>query len=488
MAKRKLSTYERLTSGKLNRTQRKELTRRICSDDPGLEVVHQHVAGIDVGNESHYVAVAPGSDAEPVREFGSWTADLIRMAEWLKSCGIQHVVMQSTGVYWIAVYDVLEKAGFQVCLANARDTKNLPGRKTDVQESQWLLKLHTYGLLRNSFRPAEEIRMLRTTWRLRERHVREAAREIQHMQKALTTMNVQLSNVISDLSGVTGLAIVRAILKGERDPHRLAQLRNYRIQASEEEIARSLEGAWQEDVLFELQQAVEAYDFCQKQIGECDVQLQKHLAALPDRVIGPPESAGGAGDRKQGNPNQNSKQKKSKGRKSQRNHPPFDLEAEFTRICGVNLKSIDGVDVMTIATFLSELGTDMTRWRTEDHLVSWLKLAPRRQISGGRVIKHERMKTKNRVAGALRMAASSLIHSQSYLGARFRHLRSRLGPGKAIQAMAAQLARLIYRMLTHGRAWVDRGEQAHETKRAEREKLMLQRKAAELGFRLQPVA
>ncbi len=485
MAKRKLSTYERLTSGKLNRTQRKELTRRICSDDPGLEVVHQHVAGIDVGNESHYVAVAPGSDAEPVREFGSWTADLTRMAEWLKSCGIQHVVMQSTGVYWIAVYDVLEKAGFQVCLANARDTKNLPGRKTDVQESQWLLKLHTYGLLRNSFRPAEEIRMLRTTWRLRDRRVREAAREIQHMQKALTTMNVQLANVISDLSGVTGLAIVRAILKGERDPHRLAQLRNYRIQASEEEIARSLEGAWQEDVLFELQQAVEGYDFCQKQIGECDVRLQKHLAALPDRVILPP---GGAGDPNQGNPNQNSKQKKSKGRKSQRNHPPFDLEAEFTRICGVNLKSMDGVDVMTIATFLSELGTDMTRWRTEDHLVSWLKLAPCRQISGGRVIKHQRMKTKNRVAEALRMAASSLIHSQSYLGARFRHLRSRLGPGKAIKAMAAQLARLIYRMLTHGRAWVDRGEQAHETKRAEREKLMLQRKAAQLGFRLEPVA
>jgi transposase len=493
MAKRKLSTFERLRRGKLNRTQRKELTRRICSDDPGLEVVHQDVAGIDVGNESHYVAVAPGRDAEPVKEFGSWTADLTRMAEWLKSCGIRHVVMQSTGVYWIAVYDVLEKAGFQVCLANARDTKNLPGRKTDVQESQWLLKLHTYGLLRNSFRPPEEIRLLRTTWRLRDRHVREAAREIQHMQKALTTMNVQLANVISDLSGVTGLAIVRAILKGERDPHRLAQLRNYRIQASEEEIARSLEGAWQEDVLFELQQAVEAYEFCQKQIGECDVRLQKYLAALPDRAIASPDGAGGPtdpnqGNPNQGNPNQSSKQKKSKGRKSQRNHPPLDLEAEFTRICGVNLKSIDGVDVMTIGTFLSELGTDMTRWRTEDHLVSWLKLAPCRPISGGRVIKQQRIKTKNRVTDALRMAASSLIHSHSYLGARFRHLRSRLGPGKAIKAMAAQLARLIYRMLTQGRAWVDRGQQAHETKRAEREKLILQRKAAQLGFRLEPAA
>ena len=240
--------------------------------------------------------------------------------------------------------------------------------------------------------------------------------------------------------------------------------------------------------MFELQQALEAYDFCQKQIGECDVRLQKYLAALPDRVIAPPEGADGPGDRNQGNPNQHSKQKKSKGRKSQRNHPAFDLETEFTRICGVNLNSIDGVGVMTIATSLSELGTDMTRWQTEDQLVSWLKLAPCRPISGGRVIKHERIKTKTRVTGALRMAASSLIHCQSYLGARFRHLRSRLDSGNAIKAMAAQLARLIYRMLTHGKAWVDRGEQAHETKRAEREKLMLQRKAAQLGFRLEPAA
>lgn len=484
MAKRKLSTFERLMSGRLNRKQRKELTRQICSDDPGLEVVHPHAAGIDVGNESHYVAVAPGRDPEPVREFGSWTADLVRMAEWLKLCGVQHVVMQSTGVYWIAVYEVLEKAGFQVCLANARDTKNLPGRKSDVQESQWLLKLHTYGLLRNSFRPPEEIRMLRTMWRLRDRHVREAAREIQHMQKALTMMNVQLANVISDLSGVTGLAIIRAILKGERDPFQLAELKNYRIQASQEEIARSLEGNWQDDVLFELQQALEYYDFCQKQIGDCDGQLKKYLAALPDRVVPQPEDL--ANNRNP--PNQNRKKAKSKGRKFQRNQPKFDLEAEFTRICGVNLKSVDGVDVMTIATFLSELGTDMTPWRTEDHRVSWLKLAPCRQISGGKVIKHERVKTKNRVAEALRMAASALIHSDSYLGARSRHLRSRLGPGKAIKAMAAHLARLIYRMLTHGQAWVDRGAEQHEIKRAQREKLALERKAATLGFRLEPAA
>jgi transposase len=495
MAKRKQSTFERLTSGKLNRKQRKEFLRRLQSDDPGLEVVHRDAAGIDIGNESHYVAVAPGRDPEPVREFGSWTADLVRMAEWLKSCGVKNVVMQSTGVYWIAVYDVLEKAGFAVCLTNARDTKNLPGRKTDVQESQWLLKLHMYGLLRNSFRPPEEIRRVRTIWRLRGRHVQEAAREIQHMQKALTTMNVQFANAISDLSGVTGQTIVRAILQGERDTYKLAGMKDYRIRASEEEIARSLEGNWQEDVLFELQQAVEAYDFMQRQIAECDRQLNKYMKALPDRRLEQQkesESDGGTAGPEaaaEGRHEPSFENQKKRKRKTPRdNEPKFNLPAELTRICGVDLASIDGVSVMTIQTFVSELGTDMTRWPTENHLVSWLKLAPSRQISGGKVIRHDRKKIKNRVTEALRMAASTLQHSESYLGARFRHLKSRLGPKKAIKAMAAHLARLMYRMMTHGQAWVDRGVQEHETKRAEREKRSLQRKAAALGFRLEPAA
>jgi transposase len=489
MAKRKRSTFDRLTNGRLNRTQRKELVRRLYSDNPGLEVVHRNAAGIDVGNESHYVAVRPGSDSEPVREFGSWTSELMRMVEWLQSCGVQDVVMQSTGVYWIALYDVLEKAGFQVCLTNARDTKNLPGRKTDVQESQWLLKLHTYGLLRNSFRPPEEIRSIRTLWRLRDRHVAEAGREIQHMQKALTTMNVQLANVISDISGLTGQAIIRAILRGERDPYRLAQMKDYRIRASEEEIARSLEGHWQEAVLFELQQAVEAYDFCHRQIAECDRRLETYLSALPSRRIpAQPPAAPEAEATACGPEAQSRSRKNRRGGKPRKNEPKFDLQSELARICGVNLATLDGVDVMTIQTFVSELGTDMTRWRSEDHLVSWLKLAPRRQISGGKVIKQERSQANHRVADALRMAASTLAHSDSYLGARFRHLRARLGPGKAIKAMAAHLARLIYRMLTHGQDWVDRGAREHEQRRLEREKLSLQRKAAHLGYRLEPAA
>ena len=240
MAKRKVATFERLQGGRLNREQRRELGQRLHSADPGWTIVHPDAAGIDVGNESHFVAVPPGRDAQPVQEFGSWTADLQRMAAWLKSCGIGTVAMQSTGVYWIAVQEVLEEAGLEVYLVNARGTKNLPGRKSDVQECQWLMKLHTYGLLANSFRPPEEIRMIRTIWRQRSRLVKEAGRAIQQMQKALTTMNVHLANAIADISGVSGMAMLRAILKGERDPRELAKLRDRRLPASEEEVIQSL--------------------------------------------------------------------------------------------------------------------------------------------------------------------------------------------------------------------------------------------------------
>ena len=487
MGKRKLSTFERLSRGKLSRKQRKELSRRLWSEDPGLEVIHRHAAAIDIGDKSHFVAVMAEGVLQPVREFGSWTAELQVLVEWLKFHKVQSVAMQSTGVYWIAVYEMLEKAGFQVWLVNARDTRNLPGHKSDVQECQWILKLHTFGLLRNSFRPPEAIRGLRTVWRARQRHVGEAGRTIQHMQKALTTMNVQLANAISDISGVSGQAIIRAILKGERDPYKLARLCDYRVQASEEEIARSLEGNWQEDVLFELQQAVKSYDFYQQLIGECDQQLEKYLGALPTRErievqapVATEVASGGAGaDEPAGK-----KKKKSRPRKPRKNQPGFDLEAELQRVCGVNLASLPGVDVMTIQTFVAEVGTDMTPWPDEDHLVSWLKLSPQRQVSGGRLIKHERSQNQNRVAQALRMAASTLDRSDSYLGARFRSLRSRLGPTKAIKAMAAHLARLFYRMLTRGQVWVDRGVQEYEKRRHTRDQMTLERRAAALGFRL----
>src|SRR5205809_4618556 len=252
----------------MNRKQRREMMRQIQSEDLSLEVVHPHAAGIDIGNESHYVAVPPTRDSQPVRHFGCTTVELKALAEWLKQCGIRTVAMQSTGVYWIAVYDILETAGLDVYLVNARDTKNLPGRKSDVQESQWLMKLHTYGLLRNSFRPSQEIRTMRTYWRQRNDLVRGAARHVHRIQKALTQMNVQLANVLTDVSGITGQAIIKAILAGERDPHKLAAFRDPRVKATEEEIAARLEGNWEEDLVFVLKQEQDAYEFCQKQMAE----------------------------------------------------------------------------------------------------------------------------------------------------------------------------------------------------------------------------
>jgi transposase len=294
MAKRKMSTFERLEGGRLNRKQRRELGRQVATADPGLSIVHGNAGGIDVGNESHYVAVPPNRDPQPVREFGCWTAALQQMAEWLKSCQIDTVAMQATGVYWIALYDVLEQHGIRVVLVNAHHTKNVPGRKTDVQECQWLMKLHTYGLVRDSFRLAQQMEGVRTIWRLRDRHVKEAGRAVQHMQKALTKMNIQLANVLSDIHGLSGQQIIAAILKGERDPWKLADLKDYRVRASREEVARSLEGNWREDVLFELQQAVDSYHFAHQQMQECDGKLENYLANLPARMLDiptPPESA-----------------------------------------------------------------------------------------------------------------------------------------------------------------------------------------------------
>src|SRR5712671_6785035 len=272
----------------MNRKQRREMTRQIQSEDLSLEVIHPDAAGIDIGNESHYAAVPPSRDSQPVREFRCTTAELKAMAAWLQQCRIRTVAMQSTGVYWVAVYDILEEAGLEVYLVNARDTKNLPGRKSDVQESQWLMKLHTYGLLRNSFRPPQEIRTMRTYWRQRNDLVQSAGRHILRMQKAMTQMNLQLANVLSDVSGVTGQAIIKAILAGERDPHKLAAFRNWRVKATQEQIARSLEGNWQEDLLFVLKQEHEGYEFCQKQMAECDRQLKQYLQQMADRSQGAP--------------------------------------------------------------------------------------------------------------------------------------------------------------------------------------------------------
>ena len=468
-AKKTTEGAKRVQWGEMNRKQRRDMMRKIQSADLSLEVVHPNAAGIDIGNESHYVAVPPDRDNQPVRRFGCTTAELKAMADWLNQCGICTVAMQSTGVYWIAVYDMLEAAGFEVYLVNARDTKNLPGRKSDVQESQWLLKLHTYGLLRNSFRPSQEIRTLRTYWRQRNDLVQAAGRHIQRMQKTLTQMNIQLANVLSDVSGVTGQAIIQAILDGERDPHKLAELRDPRVQASEEQIAQYLEGNWQPDLLFVLQQEHEAYEFCQKQMAACDDQLKQYLQQREDRSQGaslPEEKRKG-------------RLKKKKG-----NAPQFDLRAELFRMTGTDLTRIDAIDVVTATTLLSEAGWDMSKWETENHFVSWLRLCPDNRISGEKILGKGRLPTNNRIHVALKMAASSLRTSNTYLGAQFRRLRTRLGAPIAIKAMAAKLARLVYRMLRYGMKYVDQGAAVYELKHHERQVQQLKWKAAKLGYKV----
>ncbi|PYV51204.1 MAG: IS110 family transposase [Acidobacteria bacterium] len=444
--------------------------RKIQSDDLDLEVVHPDAAGVDIGNESHYVAVPPTRDTQPVRRFGCTTAELKAMAEWLKQCGIRTVAMQSTGVYWIAVYDILEAADLEVYLVNARETKNLPGRKSDVQESQWLMKLHTYGLLRNSFRPPQEIRTMRTYWRQRNDLVRAAGRHIQRIQKALMQMNIQLTNVLSDVSGMTGQAIIQAILAGERDPRKLAAFRDFRVKASQEQIARSLEGRWQEDLLFVLKQEQDGYEFCQQQMAECDRRLAQYLHQREDRSQGAtlPEE----------------KRKERLRKKKKGNAPRFDLRAELFRMTGTDLSQIDGIDVMTAMTILSEAGWDMSKWETEGHFVSWLRLCPDNRISGDKIIGKGRLPTNNRITLALKMAASTLRLSNTYLGAQFRRLRTKLGAPIAIKAMAAKLARLVYRMLRYGMQFVDRGAEFYEAQHRKQQISFLKWKAAKLGFKI----
>jgi transposase len=461
---------------RLTRKQRKELGRRIWSGHPGLEVVHRDAAGIDIGSEQHYVAVGPDRDVAPVRSFGCFTEDLHRLARWLKECGIRTVVMQSTGVYWIPVYDVLEEYGFDVWLVNAQETRNLPGRKSDVQESQWLLKLHTYGLLRKSFRPEPNIRALRTCWRERAEYVQLAGTCIQRIQKALTEMNVQLSNVLSDLSGVTGMCILRAIVAGERDGRRLAEFRDARVKASRETIAKSLEGTWRPEQLAILQRQLADWDHVQQQIAACDVDLEIMLKQVPEAEIGPqPPPA---------NPSGKSKRRRQKKDRSSRNQPSFNLSGELKRITGVDLTRIDGIKAMTIQTIITEAGLDMSKWPTENHFVSWIGLAPRNDVSGGKVLKKKTRRVVSRLATAFRMAATSLRASDSYLGEQFRRLRTRLGAPKAITAMGAKLARLAYRMLRYGQQYVDQGSAQYEAKYHEQQIRQLKNKAAQHGFTL----
>jgi hypothetical protein len=437
-------------------------------DGKALEIVHPHAAGIDVGGREHWVAISPERDSEPVRRLGCFPADLREMARWLVEKGVQTVALQATGVYGMPVFEILEQAGLKVYLGNAPHTKNVPGRKSDIPECPWLWKLHAFGLLNNSFQPTNEIRSARTLWRHRGNLVAEASSAIQRMQKARIEMNVQLRNVLSDVSGVSGMRILGAILQGERDPWELAALVQPEVQATPEEIAQSLEGNWREELLFVLGQEVEWYRMDQEQIRDCDWPLRKPLASLGSRV----------------DPQTQPRGPKPKGQKGSRNAPDFDLRTELYRLTGIDWAPIHGIDVLTAQTGRAEAGADRSAFPSEKQFTSWLGLCPTNEKSGGKILNWRTRKVVNRATVAFRNAATTLLRSQSYLGAQYRRLRTRLGAPKAITAMARKLACLFYRLVQHGQQYVDKGMQFYEERYREQQIRLLTKKAQKLGLQV----
>ena len=428
-----------------------------------LSLTHPNAAGIDIGSASHFVAVPPDRDDEPVREFASFTVELNALADWLTACGVDTVAMESTGVYWIALYELLDRRGFKVLLVNARHVKNVSGRKSDVLDCQWLQQLMSYGLLRGAFRRADAVCALRSLSRQREMLLKSQARHVQHMQKALTQMNIQLANVISDVAGETGQKILRAIVAGERDGQVLAAMKNARIRASAEDIAKSLQGNWRTEHLFALKQALALFDFYATQLAECDREIEAQLESLAVH---------------EGSPAQG----KKRGRA--RNAPKFDLRERLFRMCGVDLTRIDGIDVTTALAVISEVGVEMSRFASAKAFASWLGLCPGTKITGGKVMSGKTKCCANRAAQALRLAAAALRTSQSALGAYFRRMCSRMDKPKALTAAAHKLARLIYTMLTKGEEYTDQGQDYFEERYRQRVLRQLAIRAEKLGMKL----
>lgn len=433
-----------------------------------LNLLNPYAAGIDIGSRSHYVAVPAELDEEPVREFSCFTGDLNRLADWLVRIGIQTVALESTGVYWIPVYEILEERGLSVLLVNARHVKNVPGRKSDVQDCQWLQQLHTYGLLRGGFRTDEEGIPLRAYLRQRSTLIERSADHIRHIQKALRQMNLLLDNVVSDVTGKTGMLIIRAIIAGERDPAVLAQHRQRNCRKDEATIAASLEGHYRDEHLFALQQAVEFYDFYQQQIAACNLRIEAQLQRMSGKA----------------DPSELPDLPKAKSK-----HPLlFDVRSELYRLTGVDLTRIDGMNEGSVLKVLAETGTDMSHWPTEKHFASWLGLCPGNKVTGGKILNSKTKPCANRAAATFRLCAFSLFNSNSALGAYFRRQRSRLGSPKAITATAHKLARIFYSMLKNGQEYVDQGRDEYEKQYQERVLSNLKKKAASLGYQLMPDA
>ena len=443
------------------------------SRSPAIAPVHPNSAGIDIHSEFHFVAVPQDRDPQPVRKFGAFTDDLHALADWLLKCGIKTVAMESTSVYWIPLYELLQKRGFEVVLVDPRKLKSVPGRKSDVADCQWLQQLHTYGLLAAAFRPDEQTCVLRAYLRQRATLVEFSAEHIRHMQKAMTQMNLKLEKVLSDITGVTGLLIIDAILGGERDPLKLARLRHELCHQDEATIARALTGEWRDEHLFALRQSRELYRQAQSLIAACDVQIEATLQTWADREpLTPPE--------RQLPP------AKAKHRGRKKGAPNFDAHHLLTQKVGVDLTRIDGIDSHTALKLISEIGIDVSAWPTEKHFTSWLALCPNNRESAGNRQSSRTSRSSNRAAAALRMAANSLHHSKTALGAFLRRMKASLGAPKAITATARKLAVMVYRALKDGLEYVDRGQDWYEQAYRERLLKSLARRAQELGYDLLP--
>lgn len=438
-----------------------------------MEKINLFAAGIDIGSESHFVAVPEELDEKPVRSFGCFTEDLEAMGDWLVQTGITTVVMESTGIYWIPAFEILESRGLDVKLVNARHVKNVAGRKSDVLDCQWLLQLHTYGLLNGAFRPDEQVCSLRSYRRQRDTLVGYRASHVQHMQKALRQMNLLLDNVVTDITGKTGLTIIRAILSGQRNPVELAKCRDNHCKKSEAEIAKSLKGHYREEHVFALRQAVELYDAYDEKIKACDKALEQKLSTFDSS-----DDSGSPKPTDSGKPS---------GKRKSRCAPDFDVRQELNRVTGVDLTDIDGIDENTALKIISEIGMDIGRWPSGKHFASWLGLCPGTKISGGKVLNRKTKRIPSAAANAFRMAAYALANSKSALGAYYRRKRSQLGAPKAITATAHKLARLVYSMLRYGSRYVDEGQEYYELKYRERVLKTLKQKAKDMGFTLTPV-
>lgn len=447
------------------------MPRKTTDDRLDLKPVNPGAAAIDIGSTMHMAAVNPASAQTPIRSFGTFTQDLHDLADWFKACGVTSVAMESTGVYWIPAYEILEQRGFEVILVNARYAKNVPGRKTDVSDAAWLRQLHSYGLLRGSFRPDAEIATLRAYLRQRERLVEYAAAHIQHMQKALMEMNLQLHHVVSDVTGATGMRIIRAIVAGERDPDVLAAHRDARCHASTATIRAALVGNYRAEHVFALTQALELYDTYQEKMRDCDRKLEAATAGLTTRAAAP------IGD-----------PPKARVRTRQVNAPSFDVRAALYGVIGVDLTQIHGLGPSLALKLVGECGTDLRAWPTAKHFTSWLCLAPGNKISGGKLLSSRTRRSTSRAAALLRLAATTIGRSDTALGAFYRRLSARIGKAKAVTATARKIAVLFYNTLRHGMAYQDPGAAQYEERHRSRVLASLQRRAKALGYALQPAA